>query len=107
MAFEKLIDDANKCWDAFLNYGPVDDGRPEGDAFDEALMALRTSARKATHYTRDERAALVNIINAYERVGGDPCHFEIRDAINQAKAAMNETPMVLPNSKKENKKKVK
>jgi hypothetical protein len=44
-----LVDAAEKVWRASINFGPVDDGRPEGTAFDEALDALMR-ATKETKY---------------------------------------------------------
>ena len=36
-----LLSASDRVWTTFLEYGPVDDGRPEGDEFDAALMNLR------------------------------------------------------------------
>ncbi len=45
---KKIVDELNaaagRVWDAFLDYGPVDDGRPEGDEFDAALDNLMSVA---------------------------------------------------------------
>lgn len=38
---EKLLVESRNVWLAFLDYGPVDDGRPEGEAFDAALVKLQ------------------------------------------------------------------
>lgn len=38
-----------KVWKAFRAYGPVNDGRPEGDAFDEALTELMKSTKESTY----------------------------------------------------------
>jgi hypothetical protein len=37
---QKLVRAARRVWRAFLAWGPVDDGRPEGDEFDRALIEL-------------------------------------------------------------------
>ena len=39
-AAKNLTDAAEDVWKAFLKYGPVDDGRPEGDRFDASLTKL-------------------------------------------------------------------
>jgi len=45
----ELVKAAEVTWDAFLAYGPVDDGRPEGDAFDTALTALMEATCEAKY----------------------------------------------------------
>jgi hypothetical protein len=40
----RLADAAVQVWTAYLDYGPVDDGRPEGDAFAESLDNLMIAA---------------------------------------------------------------
>lgn len=49
-----LTDACNQAWKAFLAYGPVDDGRPEGDAFDEALTSMQAHAEAGGKYIRKE-----------------------------------------------------
>lgn len=39
---------ARRVWAAFLAYGPVDDGRPEGDEFDTALVDLQALTELAS-----------------------------------------------------------
>jgi hypothetical protein len=48
-----LVRAAKAAWDAFVRYGPVDDGRPQGEAFDQALDALM----KATHEVKYDPAS--------------------------------------------------
>lgn len=41
----ELLDAAKRVWQAYLNWGPVDDGTPQGIEFEEALGALRQAIR--------------------------------------------------------------
>lgn len=49
---KRLIQTAEAVWQAYLNYGPVDDGRPEGTAFDAALTALMEAKVEARYHKR-------------------------------------------------------
>ena len=42
-ARDRLERAANRTWEAYRKYGPVDDGRPEGDEFEAALDALKSA----------------------------------------------------------------
>lgn len=45
---------ARRVWRAYLAWGPVDDGRPEGDKFTEALEELeRLTPRRLRRRVRD------------------------------------------------------
>lgn len=44
---DPLLLAVRRVWNAFLAYGPVDDGRPEGDEFDASLMALMEAYHEA------------------------------------------------------------
>lgn len=44
-AFTDLYRASDRVWKASMKYGPVDDGRPEGDEFDEALVHMRATAQ--------------------------------------------------------------
>jgi hypothetical protein len=44
-----LVKAARRTWRAFLKFGPVDDGRPEGDEFDASLTGLKEAAREAKY----------------------------------------------------------
>jgi hypothetical protein len=68
---DKYTAAANRVWKAFLAYGPVDDGRPEGDKFDEALTHLPSEARQAARSHRALWRALDAIVRAWESVGDD------------------------------------
>jgi hypothetical protein len=45
-----LLDAANKVWLAYLNFGPVDDDRPEGRRFETALDGLRDAGIGAKYH---------------------------------------------------------
>ena len=81
----KLVGAARRVWRAFLKFGPVDDGRPEGDEFDRSLIALSATAKLAVRLEVDYRAALVAIISAADEVGGEPIHYKVREAIENAR----------------------
>ena len=85
----RIVEAANRVWKAFMRYGPVDDGRPEGDEFDAALMDLRLVAKGRMYQTDAERAALVVVVNALDDVGGDPVHWKVREAIEAARKILN------------------
>ncbi len=55
---DNLIAAAERVWKAFLAYGPVDDGRPEGDEFDAALTALMEAKHEAKTARNAEKEAL-------------------------------------------------
>src|SRR5688572_16248562 len=57
----RLIQAADRVWRAFLKYGPVDDGRPEGDEFDDALVELRATARFVKAQADAERNVLAAV----------------------------------------------
>ena len=42
-----LIRAAVAAWNAYIKFGPVDDGRPEGEAFEESLDALMAAIHAA------------------------------------------------------------
>ena len=44
---EEVIRAADKVWESFLAYGPVDDGRKNGEEFDAALVELKKQVNKA------------------------------------------------------------
>jgi hypothetical protein len=82
---DRLVEAANRVWHAWGKWGPVDDGRPEGDEFNEALLELRVIARRTKAQTSQERAALVAIVNAADEVGNEPIHYKVKEAINHAR----------------------
>jgi hypothetical protein len=41
---QSLLAAAERVWETYLAYGPVDDDRPEGDEFSAALDALMEAA---------------------------------------------------------------
>lgn len=89
---DKLAVAADRVWETWRKYGPVDDGRPEGDDFDEALLELRAVSRKHKHQTSSERAALVSIVNAANEFT-EPMHYKIREAIEAARKVLDSTNM--------------
>ncbi len=90
----KMVEAANRVWKAFMAFGPVDDGRPEGDEFDAALMEMRRIAKQTTHQTSTERAVLVSIVNAADE-NPEPCHYKIREAIQHGRMVLSETDLVV------------
>ena len=44
-----LIKVADRVWKAYLKFGPVDDGRPEGEEFSDALDHLRGISREIAY----------------------------------------------------------
>jgi hypothetical protein len=94
----KLRQAAQRVWEAFLNFGPVDDGRPEGDAFDTALIDLRVAAKKYTHQTTVERAALVEIVNAWSGLTTEQRQqvpAALRDVLDGAGKVLEETDLAV------------
>jgi hypothetical protein len=89
---QKLIDAANRVWAASLKYGPVDNGTPEGDEFDDALLELRLEAknagRKQPKANNDLEKALTEIV----RIGSGKLPRAVPrvliDAINEGSAAL-------------------
>jgi hypothetical protein len=61
VGLKRLIDAAGRVHKAFLKYGPVDDGRPEGDEFDaalEELMCAEVEARFVYEMQQAKRKAV-------------------------------------------------
>jgi hypothetical protein len=89
---DKLVKAADRVWRAWGKWGPVDDGRPEGDEFDEALLELRIAARRTRVQTSRERAALVAVVNAAVAYP-EPIHYKVKEAIAQAAQALRESDL--------------
>lgn len=85
---DALCEAANRVWETWMKYGPVDDGRPEGDDFDTALMELRLAAKRFRIQATEERKALVNIVNAASGTGN------LDEAIRHAAAVIQASDLI-------------
>lgn len=52
---------ARRVWKAYLKYGPVDDGRPEGDEFEQALDGLMIAEK------REDRQNIQRLIDTLDQ----------------------------------------
>lgn len=53
---ERLILAAHRVWQAYLKFGPVDDGRPEGEEFTVALEELSKAKEEAKYSVLSHRS---------------------------------------------------
>jgi hypothetical protein len=90
----KLFEAADRVWKASQKYGPVDDGRPEGDEFDDALLNLRVVSKAFEQLVRAERKALVEIVNALDFADGNVSH-KVREAIERGRTAIQESEIIV------------
>lgn len=90
---DRLVEAAHRVWRAFLKFGPVDDGRPEGDEFDDALLHLRATAKRTKFQTTQERRALVAIVNAAD-LNPQEVTGQVKEAIARAKKTLEYSDLV-------------
>ncbi len=58
----ELVKTARAVWNAFLKFGPVDDGTPQGDRFDKALDRLMAAEIAAKHHLKHNPVPTLEIL---------------------------------------------